>query len=220
MKKITILGLILLGLGFSPLLVSADIPMGPGWHYVDSCVKITNLNEFPDITVVGVNRGAMEDGTNGFLINNNECIKEGYKFTLLAVGWIDNNKFKSIDLENLKVNDSYLPSEINILSEDLPFYVGEVKDNTYIKAITKEYIIKQKGELLSLSKSKEITEYNNGKPLKIETFGDQDKKTEIKKNDTEVSKENNTNDNQDYVQPAKKGFWKSILCFFKIGKNC
>lgn len=218
MKKITILGLILLGLGFSPSLVSADIPMGPGWHYVDSCVKITNLNEFPDITIVGVYRDAMEDGTNGFLINNNECIKEGYKFTRLAVGWID--KIKPIDLENLKVDDSGLPTEINILSEDLSFYVGEVKDNTYIKAITKEYIIKQKGGSIYFVQSKEITEYNNNKPTKIETFGDQDKKTEIKKNDIEVKKESNTNDNQNYVQPAKKGFWKSILCFFKIGKNC
>lgn len=199
MKKITILGLILLGVSFSFSLVWADVPMGPGWHSVDSCVKITNLNEFPDIVIVGVYRDAMEDGTNGFLINNNECIKEGYKFTRLAVGWIDNDKFKSIDLENLRVDDSYLPTEINILSADLPFYVGEVKDNTYIKVITTEYVIKQKGELLSLDKSKETTEYNNGKSLKIETFGGQDKKVETQ---------------------VKKGFWKSIFCFFKISKNC
>lgn len=200
MKKITILGLVLLGLGFSPLLVSADIPMGPGWHYVEYCSKITNLNEFPDIIPIGVYRGATADGT-GFVINNNECIKGGYKFSTLAIGWIVKNKFKSINLNKLNIDASYLPTDINILSTDFPFYIGELKDNTHIKAVTTEHLITQKDGIISLNKSKETTEYNNGTTNKIETF-------------------DSTSQNQNMVKPVKMGFWKLILCFFGIGKSC
>lgn len=197
MKKITIFGLILLGVSFSFSLVSADVPSGPGWHSVDSCIKITNLNEFPDIIFIGVHVG-LADG-NGFLINNNECMEEGYKFSQLAIGWINKDNFSSIDLNNFKRSDPYTPIGINVLSTDVPFYAGEVKNNDHTKIITTEYIIKQNGELISLEKSKEITEYNNNKPLKTETFNGQDKKVETQ---------------------VKKGFWKSIFCFFKISKNC
>lgn len=202
MKNITILGLILLGLSFFPLLTSADVPMGPGWHYVEMCAKITNLNEFPDMVFIGDYRNATADGTKGFIINNNECIEGGYKFNTLAVGWINKNKLKSIDLNNLKIDSSYLPTDINILSKDVPFYIGELKDNTQIKVITTEYSIKQNSDdSISLNKSKEITEYNNNTPNKIETFSP-------------------SNQNQNIVKPVKMGFWKSILCFFGIGKNC
>lgn len=199
MKKITILGLVLLGLGFYSL-VSADISRGPGWHYVEYCSKITNLNEFPDIISIGVYRGATADGT-GFVINNNECIKGGYKFSTLAIGWIVKNKFKSINLNKLNIDASYLPTDINILSTDFPFYIGELKDNTHIKAVTTEYLINQKDGVISLNKSRETTEYNNGESSKIETF-------------------DSTSENQNVVQPAKRGFWKVILCFFRISKNC
>lgn len=201
MKKITILGLILLGLG-SYSLVSADIPRGLGWHYVEYCSKITNLNEFSDIIPIGVYRDATASGTEGFVINNNECIKEGYKFNRLSIGWIVKDKFKSIDLNKLNIDASYLPTDINILSTDFPFYIGELKNNTHIKAITTEYSINRNDDgLVSLNKSREVTEYNNGKSSKIETF-------------------DLTSQNQNVVQPTKRGFWQAILCFFRIGKNC
>lgn len=203
MKKITILGLVLLGLGFSPLVVRANIPMGlpPGWHHVDSCAKITNLNEFPDMVFIGDYWGVTADGTKGFIINNDECIKGGYKFYTLTVGWITKDKLKSINLDNLNIDDSYLPTDINILSTNFPFYIGEVKNSTHIKVITTEYLITQRDGIISLNKNKEITSYNNNTPDKIEKFS-------------------SSNPNQNEVQPTKRGFWKAILCFFRLSKNC
>lgn len=216
MKKVIILGVfLLLGLYFDPSLAKADVPMGPGYHYVDSCVKITNLNEFPDIIFIADYTGASADGTKGFLINNNECIKEGYKFSSLYIFWVTKDKFKSIDLNNIKVNSSYIPVDLNLLSARVPFYAGELEDSTHIKAIITEYLIKQNNNsLMSLNKSKETTEYNNGTSNKVETFSNSNNNQNVDK------KEINNNQNQETPKPVKRGFWRTILCFFGFSKSC
>jgi len=103
-------------------------------------------------------------------------------------------------------------------------------------------------DIYHLYKSKEITGYNNGQANKVETFDVSGKKIDLKKDENKDTKKesqkdtkneevnNDKNDNQDTIQnqdqnnnenqnqevqkPIKRGFWRSILCFFGFSKSC
>jgi hypothetical protein len=232
MKKVIILGVfILLGAVFVPSFARADLPPGPDQNYLDFCSKIVNINEFPDLVFIGYNYGPT--GTIApYIISNDECLKGGYKFGSVTVFYITKDKFNSIDLKNLKmetVNGIQTPTELTFLMGDIQFYGGYVYKNTHIKAETVEYkIIKTQPNLISISKYRKITEYDNDTPNKVETFSSSDVKKNVdeKKNtDDKIVKQDDTqnNDNikiQEPPKPVKRGFWRSILCFFGFSKSC
>jgi len=223
MKKITILSLILLGFGFSFLLVKADI-ITPGYRYVGRCVKIINLDQFPEISLIGRITGpGVSNDTSGNIIEikNNECISKGYKFNSINIYWNDKDKSSIIDenkllIENFDVDTKYIKEKDPLIKEEVEYSLIQASFGKY-----------------RLEKTKEISYYNNGKPAKIETFSNPDNSKIIKedkketeplvKNDVGQEKKNLFEDDN-IVNPQrdiiKKSFWQKVKCFFSSSKNC
>jgi hypothetical protein len=246
MKKIIYSGLLLLVINFIPSLVSADLGPPPGSHNVSLCSKIVNQNEYPDIFLISHSTGPMSDKSVGNLIENDECIVGGYKFSSLNIYSVSKEDFKSIDLKNLKLKttkvkgggmdvngnpayyDEYFPEDLNLLFTQMPFYGGFESDNSHISNKTVEYLItKGQDNNLTLLKSKQIISYNNGDSDKVETFSVSIKKDiNLNEKDIEdISKNQEVFDQEGrYFEqkptPIKRGFWQSLMCFFRIGKNC
>jgi hypothetical protein len=156
---------------WAPSMVSADIPPPEGFHVPSLCAKITNLNEFPDVVLIAyVRRNVI---VSPYVVKNNECLTKGYKFNILDVSWVTKEKFNLIDLSNLKLND------LNLLSENMEvlYFGGMIPDSNPLIKGTIEYSLKENslsntGNKYSLVKVKQISEYNDGTPIKIENFNE------------------------------------------------
>lgn len=162
MKKIFIYTALLSTLAFIfSTTVSADL-IAPGSHSLYRCVKFVNLNDFPNVVLIGDISGP--GGENTYELNNN-CLTKGYKFNSLNVYWMTKEKFNSIDLNNFN------PSDANLLLTNLEVYGGYVADSNPLINDNIEYSIAgfSSGNLI-VYKSKETQEYNNGNPAKVETF--------------------------------------------------
>jgi hypothetical protein len=229
MKKIIILGLILLGFGFSSLLVRADV-ISPGYHYINRCVKVTNLDDFSNISLIAYIVDRIGPSNNINEIKNNECISKGYKFNSINVYWNDKDKSSIIDENKLLIKD-FDASISKYIEEKEPLIKEEVEYS----------LVKSSSGIYSLEKTKVISYYNNGEPNKIETFfnsginpiiKDIKKETEplIKKeiqpaikNDIEQKKDISF-EGDDIINSQrniiKKSFWQKVKCFFSFSKNC
>jgi len=141
---------------------SADVIPG-GFHSVSRCIKVVNLDEFPDVVLIGYYTGPMVK-YEAYRIRSNQCLDKGYKLNKFSVYWTTKEKFASLDLKNLRLED------ITFL-ENLQPYGGNVdKSNPLIKEEIEYSIAGFSGGKLILYKSKQISEYNNGAPRKVETF--------------------------------------------------
>lgn len=190
MKKI--IGLILptaMILTLAPSMALADIPMSNS-HLIDKCVEIANLDQFPDMVLVGYVTGPELGETtnkyNAFQIENNKCLDKGYKFNSLDVYWITKDKFNLIDLKNLNTKEEtinngsstgseIIPVDLSLLSKELETdnLTFDWVDNsdTSLKKETVDYSISQSSDgIYTFYKSKQTSEYNNGTPAKVETF--------------------------------------------------
>ncbi|MCX6737092.1 MAG: hypothetical protein NTW73_03355, partial [Candidatus Parcubacteria bacterium] len=158
MKKLivsTLFSLAFVFLFLSPVL--ADVVPGNS-HPLNLCVKFVNLNEFPNIVLIGYYTGPMVDKYELYQVKNNECLTKGYKFNKLSIYWNTKDKLNSIDTNNL-------------LLEDVEPYGGYVdQSNPLIKEDIEYSIAGFSGNKLVIYKSKQISEYNNGTAKKVETF--------------------------------------------------
>lgn len=140
----------------------ADVIPG-GSHPVGRCVKVVNLNEFPDVVLIGYYTGPMVK-YKAYQIQNNQCLYKGYKLNKFSVYWTTKEKFDSLDLKNLSLAD------ITFL-ENIQTYGGNAdKSNPLIKEDIEYSIAGFSDGKLVLYKSRQISEYNNGAPKKVETF--------------------------------------------------
>lgn len=175
---------------FAPSVFADMVP--PNSHYLDRCVKVVNLNDFPNIVLIGNVTGPMVQGSEINQIKNNECLSKGYKFNSLAIYWNTKDKPNSIDKNNLLLNY-------------VEVYGGHIdRNNPLVKENIEYSIAVDSGGKLVLYKSKQTSEYNNGTPTKVETFA------------------NPLQNTQSEPEPGKRGFWQSFVCFFKslFGGSC
>jgi len=213
---------------FVPNLASADI-MNSNQHQVQRCLKIVNIDKFPDLALVGFYTGVMLENNKNYIayqVKNNECLTKGYKFNKLNLYWVTQKKFASLNLNNLILNtkkvasggwdakgnvtyyDVYSPKNLELLTENIESGNSVVDNTDHLIKETLEYsLLKNSDGNLSLYKSKRITDYNDGSQQKIETF--QTSGDIINSSSTPVNL-------PEEKQVKKNGFWHSILCFFKI----
>ena len=226
MKKLFIYFLFSLafGLFFVPPVFADVIP--PNSHSLDKCVKIVNLNDFPNIILISYVTGPMVQGSEINQIKNNECLSKGYKFNSLAIYWSTKDKPNAIDQNNL-------------LLDNVEVYGGYIDQNNPLVKENIEYSIAgYSGGKLVLYKSKQILEYNNGTPTKVETFTNPLQNTQQNNQNQQQKKVtstptpspniNNINDQPNITptpapspEPAR-GYWQSFVCFFRglFGKGC
>ena len=99
MKKI----LCIIIVGIIPFLLLGDIvPMDQ--HLVDNSVQFTNLNDFPEIIILGYIVGPSYDSPNFFVIHNNQVLQKGYKFNDLGLYWASGKYVEHVGIENIVIN--------------------------------------------------------------------------------------------------------------------
>lgn len=225
--------------------VSADV-IPPNSHSLDRCVKIVNLGEFPEMYLIGYITGPMVKGHETYIVEKDKCLSMGYKFNQLKVlaakkSYLDSigisnfNPFKKVLKKNLiqnkELNCYYDPSTPNspcldsiegwyeedlsdknvfVSDEKIDPYGGNIDQNNPLVKEEIDYSIAGfSGGKLVLYKSKQTSEYNNGMPKKVETFQNP-QQNEITPTPTPSP------------EPVKRGFWQSIICFFRglFGRGC
>lgn len=205
---------------------SADV-IPPNSHSLNRCVKVVNLDEFPNVALIGYYTGPMVNNYETYEIEKNKCLDKGYKFNTLSIYWNAKDKPNTIDPDK-------------ILLEDIEPYGGYIDENNpLVKEVIEYSIAGFNGDKLVLYKSKQSSEYNDGTPTKVETFASPLQNTQPKNQDQQqkevkptptptpnIDKTNNqtniTPSPEPLPEPVKKGFWQSIICFFRglFGKGC
>jgi len=148
---------------FSPA-VFADVIM-PGTHPLDRCVKITNLDQFPDIVLIGYVTGPMIDNYEIYLIKQGECLTKGYKFNHFSVYAVPKGIIPAGGVESLAMNETkkaseqfstssgdsvytleytFADSQVKLLSDSIEPYGGTVPDSDSRRSETIEYMLAQK----------------------------------------------------------------------------
>lgn len=216
---------------FSCAIVSTSTALAdvipPNSHPLNRCVKIVNLDEFPNLSLIGYYTGPMIDDYETYEIENNECLSKGYKFNTLNIYWNTKDEPNTIDPDK-------------ILLEDVEPYGGYVNENNpLVKEIIEYSIAGFNDDKLVLYKSKHTSQYSDGTPSKVETFAsplqntqpinkDQQQK-EVNPTPTptpnigETNSQTNTDPSSDPLpEPVQRGFWQSVICFFRslFGKSC
>jgi hypothetical protein len=129
MKKLLIYTLFSLAfVFFFSSTVSADV-IAPNTHPLDRCVKIVNLDKFPDVALIGYVTGPMVDNSGINQINNNECLTKGYKFNSLKVYWNTKDKANSIVpnnllLDNVEVYGGYIDQNNPLVNESIEYSIA------------------------------------------------------------------------------------------------
>jgi hypothetical protein len=219
-KNIIVLCLILILMMVS--LTQADVIPESG-HGYSRCVKIVNLNEYPEVSVFGIIKGPMVNGLESYRVENGKCLTKGYKFNTLSLYWVQNTMDGSVSLSD----NSTIPESFMLLIENLEPYGGYVDDNNPLIEDNIEYSIAgySSGNLV-IYKSKQTLVYNNGQPNKVEFFEkpivDNVKPADISK-ELDIDQKDNQKVTPEIKQiDEEKGFLDSVFCFFKrlFGGSC
>ena len=91
-----------------PFLLLADVILNDQ-HLVDNSVQFTNLDDFPEIVILGYIVGPSYDSPNFFVIKNNEVLQKGYKFNDLGLYWASSKYVEHIGIENIVINTDIGP---------------------------------------------------------------------------------------------------------------
>lgn len=169
---------------------SADVPPENS-HPINRCIKFVNLNDFSDIVLIGFYTGPMIHSYEAYKIENDKCLKKGYKLNSFSIYWTTKEKFNSLNLTELKLDTEtvYLPAEAgyddegnpghyNISSPaDLIFLLGDImgygdyvdENNPLINETIDYSIAGYSDGKLVVYISKKIAGYNIG-PQTVENF--------------------------------------------------
>lgn len=175
MKKNRFLAVCVIFAGTSVLPIRGDVIL-PGTHVVERCVKIDNVQSFPDIVLLGV---AVPPGgdRDEYVVKSDSCLTKGYKFNRFYLCWTSRDLFDSLGLENLPIDEA-LPKgaakknvdaqSVFLLSSNIEPYGGAVPDSN---PLVKEYItysLQSNGSGLGLGMVSRVEEYQNGTTKEIE----------------------------------------------------
>jgi len=204
MKKLIICTFFLLAFMFLfSSTVSADL-IPDNSRPLSRCIKVVNLNEFPDLVLIGYHTGPMINKFVSYQIKNNECLTKGYKFNSLSIYWNTKDKPDSIEpsnllLENVESNGVYISNDSPLVKEEIEYSLARFSDRKFV-----------------LYKSKQTLEYNNGTPKKIETNNFLETKIQIIKSFLHSQQ----NLLKRKFQESTIG--QSVICFFSglAGKGC
>src|SRR6056297_1310811 len=112
----------------------ADV-LFPGTRGMERCVKIVNLDEFPEIVLVGHITGPVIQCENPYVISSDECLTKFYKANDLTIYAIDKDYLEAKGLENIDLetdpNLCYYEVELNpewdVVNEDDPLIGEEIE---------------------------------------------------------------------------------------------
>lgn len=165
MKQIMIAILILF---LWPSLIFSDV-LPPDSHFVDRHVLITNLNEFPELRLIGYVTGPMIERYEVSSVKENVPLSKGYKFNefklfaittaiLNSAGGLENIDFEEIakilaPAEIIDPDGTYVTNDNPLESEYYYYNITEVIETT-----------------LTLKLLQRVLKYNDGTPDRIITY--------------------------------------------------
>jgi hypothetical protein len=150
---------------------SADV-LFPGTRGIDRCVKIVNLDEFPEIVLVGYITGPVIQCENPYIISPDEGLTKYYKANDLTIYAIEKDYLNTKGLENinLEIDPNICSYEVEINPDWDVVNIANPLNKEEI-----EYSIAGFSEdRLIIYKSRQVSEYMGGIPDRIETFEELD----------------------------------------------
>ena len=171
-------------------------------HYVDKCVKITNIDDYPEVSLLGfIPPSAAPYDT--YVINSIDCLTKGYKynnFNIYAVKkeYLIGKDIKKIDLPR---DPNASPNNIHI-----ELYGGYINDSISISSIEQYYkIVGYTTTSVVLYKWKEVNKFNNGKPDSTSTYTYQGDSSQLyQKIQTSINSNQYQSSIELYPNPAQK----------------
>ncbi len=167
----------------------ADI-LPPDSHSLDLCVKIANLVEFPDVTIVGLIQGPMssESGYRLSEVAGGTCLGKGYKFNSLSLYAVKKNGLGPSGVQSLGVKTTTKPNEgcidengqtctykaysiddsrAQLLSDAIETYGGYISNSDQRSSVSVNYYLAegQNGKI-SLVKGETTTKYTDGREIR------------------------------------------------------
>lgn len=204
----------------------ADI-MPPGMKSFDRCVKISNIEEFPDVVFIGYITGPVIRCENPYVITSDECLTQFYKANDLTIYAVDRDYLDTVGLENI-----YFETDPNIRGYTLEFnpdWDYAIIVNPLVEEEIYYSIAGFNDTELILYESKKISKYV-GLPDRTEIF----EKSEVndlrltinsslpdsQENFSDMSKSNNFNEDLDLSSPfetetAQSSILDEVVCYFK-----
>lgn len=144
-----------------------DVIVG-NFHYVSKCVKITNVDDYPDISLIGYTASSPFTDRDTYIVSSSQCLTRGYGYGSFNIFAVNKTYLKEKDISKINFgNDpNALPSNIAIQPN-----LGMVNDSIPIIDIQEYYKVAGFSETnVILYLWKKVTKYNNGKPDLIESF--------------------------------------------------
>jgi len=131
----------------------------------DICVKLTNLNEFPDIAVIGLSDCfALSKSNKAYRIKSNSCLKV-YKPCPLSLYVIKLDYLKQNDLDKINWDKDKNVQKLNLTVKAKSF-------NTYdFSSVEIDFNLASKnGTIFYLYKTKMTYKYENERPDSVQYF--------------------------------------------------
>jgi len=137
------------------------------FHFVDKCVKITNVDDYPDISMLGYLR--VVNGINHtYVISASECLTKEYKYNMLDLFAVKKSYLSGKDLTSIDWSKDNHAVKTNIPIE---CYAWPLPDSIHVSAIDEFYrIVGFKTDSVVLYKWKDIYKFNNGKADSINNY--------------------------------------------------
>src|SRR5215467_191719 len=129
----------------------ADI-IPDGHHYVQRCVKIINLNQFPDLVLVAYVIWPPGKTDFSYIIQAGECLNGGYKFSKFRIYATTPERAKALGITDLEtrrrnlsrgeeVKQQMPPEDLTLLSDQINPHAGVVADQDPLVYEEVEYAI-------------------------------------------------------------------------------
>ncbi|WP_053004307.1 hypothetical protein [Flavobacterium sp. ABG] len=137
-------------------------------HFVQKCVKITNIKDFPNFSIVACTQRPMERIVESYILNPNDCIEKGYKFNRLYImatrrSYLESRPKGSIDWLN---DRNIIESSISIDSGG-----GNVSNDNPMSSVEEYYeIVEITNTNFVIYKCKELIRYNDGRPITLKKY--------------------------------------------------
>ena len=152
---------------FIAIAANADvIPIGE--KYITHCVKITNADSFPNVSLVLRTIGPGMMGGNAVLINDTSCLYLGYTFNSSKVYAINKNYFTQKGLANIDYEN-----DRNCIQSNVPVNIGYIllPDSSPKKEIDEFYkVLGFTDTSAIIYLSKRTIKYTNGLADSVFTF--------------------------------------------------
>ncbi|MDD3787147.1 MAG: hypothetical protein PHO94_00445 [Petrimonas sp.] len=132
------------------------------------CVKIKNLNEFPDIVIIGVNDCfTFSKSQKAYRIKSNNCLKVNRACPLsLYIVKKDYLRMKDLDLIDWKTDK-------NVQKLNLTVKTKSFQSSTYSSVYIDFNLARRDGTTFYLYKSKMSYKYQNDRPDSVQFFTDE-----------------------------------------------